>query len=251
MVCTMQAVAGTGGTPRRQHEKSFKTALVEQCLVPGASVAAVALAGGVNANLLFNWGRNYLRSKRLSSAASSAVLLPVHVAPGMDAAAGRSQPLALSTFHCGGQTPRDVRPPRLENLAFAVFVPTRPQTQHLGHPRHGYDNEHDVPLEQVQVGRPMHPLRLGAHAVQDARLPAQLVAQFIGPPRGPVIGIFTLAPPSLKGSARISQLTGSWLHLVSGQRTVITRVTSPTSSRTLALANGSWKASSAMPSWTM
>ena len=94
MVCTMQTVAGTGGTPRRQHEKSFKTALVEQCLVPGASVAAVALAGGVNANLLFNWRRDHLRSKRLSSAASSAVLLPVHVAPGMDAAAARS--LALS-----------------------------------------------------------------------------------------------------------------------------------------------------------
>ena len=49
----MKTVAGISGMPRRQHEKSFKAELVEQCLMPGASVAAVALAGGVNANLLF------------------------------------------------------------------------------------------------------------------------------------------------------------------------------------------------------
>ena len=67
----MKTVAGISGTPRRQHEKSFKAELVEQCLMPGASVAAVALAGGVNANLLFKWRRDHLRSKRLSGAASS------------------------------------------------------------------------------------------------------------------------------------------------------------------------------------
>ena len=70
--------------------------MVEQCLVPGASVAAVALAGGINANLLFKWRRDHLRLKQLSSAASSAsaVLVPVHVLPGMDADAGSSLPSA-------------------------------------------------------------------------------------------------------------------------------------------------------------
>ncbi len=99
MVHTMKTVAGLSGASRRQHEKSFKAALVEQCLVPGASVAAVALAGGINANLLFKWRRDHLRSKRLSGAASSAVLLPV-VAPGVDADAVHSQlsaPLPAST----------------------------------------------------------------------------------------------------------------------------------------------------------
>ena len=94
----MKTVAGISGMPRRQHEKSFKAELVEQCLMPGASVAAVALAGGVNANLLFKWRRDHLRSKRLSGAASSSstVLVPVQVTTGMDTGVGRSQPSATS-----------------------------------------------------------------------------------------------------------------------------------------------------------
>jgi transposase len=98
MVHTMKTVAGISGMPRRQHEKSFKAELVEQCLVPGASVAAVALAGGINANLLFKWRRDHLRSKRLSGTASSSstVLVPVQVTTGMDTGVGRSQPSAPS-----------------------------------------------------------------------------------------------------------------------------------------------------------
>lgn len=79
MVHTMKTVTGVAKTPRRQHERSFKAALVEQCLVPGASVAAVALAGGVNANMLFKWRREHLHANALAS--SSAVLVPVQVAP--------------------------------------------------------------------------------------------------------------------------------------------------------------------------
>jgi transposase len=94
MVDTMKTVAGITGAPRRQHDRAFKAELVEQCLMPGASVAAVALAGGVNANLLFKWRRDHLRSKRLSGAASSSstVLVPVQVATGLDTGVGRSQP---------------------------------------------------------------------------------------------------------------------------------------------------------------
>jgi transposase len=85
MVHTMKTVAGISGTPRRQHERSFKAELVEQCLVPGASVAAVALAGGVNANLLFKWRRDHLRSKRAERRGVVIdVLVPVQVAPDMD-----------------------------------------------------------------------------------------------------------------------------------------------------------------------
>jgi transposase len=93
MVHTMKTAAGITGTPRRQHEKSFKAELVARCLVPGASVAAIALAGGINANLLFKWRRDHLRSLRLGSAtsSSSAVLVPVHVASAVDAEAGNSQ----------------------------------------------------------------------------------------------------------------------------------------------------------------
>ncbi len=63
----------------------------------GASVAAVALADGINANLLFKWRRDHLRSKRLTGAAlPSAVLVPVRVAPSLGTEAGNSQPLMPS-----------------------------------------------------------------------------------------------------------------------------------------------------------
>jgi transposase len=108
----MKTVAGIAGAPRRQHEKSFKAELVEQCLAPGASVAAVALAGGINANLLFKWRRDRLRSQRLGSVASSssAVLVPVHVAAVMDGAAGHSQSSAPSPASTASVAPqRSVR----------------------------------------------------------------------------------------------------------------------------------------------
>jgi transposase len=58
---------------RRQHSLAFKRRLIEQTLVPGASVARIALENGVNANLLFKWRRQHVRAAR--SAPSS--LLPV------------------------------------------------------------------------------------------------------------------------------------------------------------------------------
>ena len=94
----MKTAAGIAGAPRRQHEKSFKAELVAQCLLPDASVAAVALAGGINTNLLFKWRRDHLRSMRLNGVASSSsvVLVPVQVASGLDVDAGNSQPLPPS-----------------------------------------------------------------------------------------------------------------------------------------------------------
>lgn len=46
-------VARRGAYVRRSPE--LKAAIVAECLVPGASVAAVALAHGVNANLVRKW----------------------------------------------------------------------------------------------------------------------------------------------------------------------------------------------------
>ena len=89
MVHTMKDHPRRAKRVRRTHEQGFKEGLIARSLVPGASVAAIAMEGGVNANLLFKWRRDHLRLKQLSSAASSAsaVLVPVHVAPGMDAGA--------------------------------------------------------------------------------------------------------------------------------------------------------------------
>ena len=43
------------GRRRRHHSAEFKAKVVEACTGPGVSMAAVALAHGLNANLLRRW----------------------------------------------------------------------------------------------------------------------------------------------------------------------------------------------------
>jgi transposase len=79
MVHTMERqtdeIAGVG---RRHHDRQFKRRLVELSQAPGASVAAIALEHGINANLLFKWRRSALHAQAKSE---PAVLLPVHLKP--------------------------------------------------------------------------------------------------------------------------------------------------------------------------
>ena len=82
MVDTMKDQA-RGSTPgRRHHERAFKSDLIAQSLVPGASVAAIAMRGGINANLLFKWRREHARSALVAQPAST--LLPVCVIPDVE-----------------------------------------------------------------------------------------------------------------------------------------------------------------------
>jgi len=48
---------------RRRYDPAAKRALVEACLQPGASVAGLALANGVNANLLRKWIMQYRQAQ--------------------------------------------------------------------------------------------------------------------------------------------------------------------------------------------
>lgn len=43
------------GRRRRRHSAQFKCEVIEACRQPGVSIAAVALANGLNANLLRRW----------------------------------------------------------------------------------------------------------------------------------------------------------------------------------------------------
>lgn len=45
------------GRRRRNHPEEFKQAVVEACCEPGASVAGIAMANGVNANQVRRWMR--------------------------------------------------------------------------------------------------------------------------------------------------------------------------------------------------
>lgn len=68
---------------RRHYSATLKTEILAACLQPGASVAGVALAHGINANVVHRWrqaeGRE--RTGHAKTALSEFVPLPVSDAP--------------------------------------------------------------------------------------------------------------------------------------------------------------------------
>ncbi len=55
---TMRQLAKPAGKrTHRRHDAEFKAQVIQACLHPGVSVAAVALANGLNANMLRKWVR--------------------------------------------------------------------------------------------------------------------------------------------------------------------------------------------------
>ena len=69
--------AGTGRHVRRFRSVSEKRRIAELTFEPGASVALVARAHGVNANQVFKWRRELKRGELVEPAFGSAALLPV------------------------------------------------------------------------------------------------------------------------------------------------------------------------------
>ena len=68
----------TPGGRRRRFSKEFKRQVVEETLVRGASVAAIAMGHRLNANQVFTWRRKYLRES--AAAPTKAVkMLPVTI----------------------------------------------------------------------------------------------------------------------------------------------------------------------------
>jgi transposase len=80
MVHTMKDQSRVLGRTRRLHDRAFKDELIAQSLVPGASVAGIAMKGGINANLLFKWRREHVRAMAVSAPAG-ATFVPVCVIP--------------------------------------------------------------------------------------------------------------------------------------------------------------------------
>lgn len=62
---------------RRYYSRAHKEAVIMKCLAPGASLAAVALASGFNANLVRKWVRQW--QARQGRPKSPARMLPVTV----------------------------------------------------------------------------------------------------------------------------------------------------------------------------
>jgi len=87
--------------PRRVHDAQFKAAVLAACNEPGASISAVALAHGLNANLVRKWrhGRGLKRTGLAASLAAgpavSAVSPAAVVAPSLLAAQARFLPVEM------------------------------------------------------------------------------------------------------------------------------------------------------------
>lgn len=86
---------------RRYFSAAHKRTVVQKCLVPGASLAAVALSHGFNANLVRRWVRQY-QERGLSTK-----LVPVVVTPQVPLANSRTMAVAASKI--AKTKPRNIR----------------------------------------------------------------------------------------------------------------------------------------------
>jgi len=71
---------------RRDHSPELKRELVRQCLLPGASVSSIAMAHGINANLVFKWRREH-REAQAAAASPAHVPAPALLPITLDATA--------------------------------------------------------------------------------------------------------------------------------------------------------------------
>jgi transposase len=66
---------------RRRHGAQLKEQVLAKCAEASASVAAVALADGLNTNLVHEWRREANGRPRDAGATAMAIFIPVAVAP--------------------------------------------------------------------------------------------------------------------------------------------------------------------------
>jgi transposase len=97
-------------TGRRTYTEAYKGDVVKQCSVPGVSVAAIALAHGINANLVRRWMVREQRRASVAVAPPERVMLPVTVeVPTQDSFAGtpgkrtHSEHAAIEIEFCGAR----------------------------------------------------------------------------------------------------------------------------------------------------
>lgn len=104
---------------RRDHSPELKRELVRQCMLPGASVSSIAMAHGINANLVFKWRREHCAAEAAGAGpaqASTSLLLPITLAPATPsdaAAASAPVPTPCATRASAGSIELDFAGARL------------------------------------------------------------------------------------------------------------------------------------------
>ncbi|MGC2793530.1 MAG: transposase [Candidatus Sulfotelmatobacter sp.] len=81
----MEQASGSERRIRRFRSVAEKRQIVNLTMEPGASVALVARAHGLNANQVFKWRRAFERGELVESTAACTALLPVTVAASSEA----------------------------------------------------------------------------------------------------------------------------------------------------------------------
>lgn len=108
-----EQIGGSGASrrrPRRRHPIAEKLAIVRECLQPGASLAGVALAHQVNANMVRKWVVKYQSGGYGRFIDTGTAMLPVVVKAGSVSAASnkRAQPKSDATASVEVELPRGV-----------------------------------------------------------------------------------------------------------------------------------------------
>jgi len=87
-------------TGRRTYSPEYKLEIVEECSVPGASVAAVALSHRINANLVRRWVVQHRSGCLVRASAPMPTMLPVTLsAPSAPTPLPRAQPATPGLKH--------------------------------------------------------------------------------------------------------------------------------------------------------
>lgn len=94
---------------RKRRSAAEKRLIVEQASEPGASVARVARAHGLNANVVFHWRRLYREGKLVTESTQGMKLLPVSIAEpeGVERQADELIASRIGSIHI--ELPGDVR----------------------------------------------------------------------------------------------------------------------------------------------
>jgi transposase len=98
----MVEAEGTARRVRRFRSVSEKRRIAELTFEPGASVALVARAHGVNANQVFKWRRELKRGELFEPVAGSTALLPVSLSTPSETANEIVKPGAKEQATAGG-----------------------------------------------------------------------------------------------------------------------------------------------------
>ena len=106
---TKLQVIGGGRDGRRRFDKASKRELIETCLRPGISIAAMALANGVNANLLHKWIRDY-RGRHETQAGKRPVVIQLKTEePAFIPVVEMKRPARLSSLGLCAELPNGIK----------------------------------------------------------------------------------------------------------------------------------------------